>query len=58
MGKKSVNLHGHSHGRLKPLPRQYDVGVDPFSLRSVALEQILQSRKQALSSYGGSTPRR
>jgi calcineurin-like phosphoesterase family protein len=22
MGKKSINLHGHSHGRLKPFPRQ------------------------------------
>ena len=27
MGKGWVNLHGHSHGRLKPLPRQFDVGV-------------------------------
>lgn len=26
MGKKSINLHGHSHGRLKPMPRQFDVG--------------------------------
>jgi calcineurin-like phosphoesterase family protein len=28
MGKWWVNLHGHSHGRLKPMPRQFDVGVD------------------------------
>ncbi|KAK0341513.1 hypothetical protein LTR94_026050, partial [Friedmanniomyces endolithicus] len=24
----SINLHGHSHGKLKPMPRQFDVGVD------------------------------
>lgn len=41
MGKKSINLHGHSHGRLKPLPRQFDVGVDAQELRPVTLEQIL-----------------
>ena len=48
MGKRSINLHGHSHGRLKPVPRQYDVGVDPFSLKPITLEQILQSRRRAL----------
>jgi calcineurin-like phosphoesterase family protein len=41
MGKKSINLHGHSHGRLKPLPRQFDVGVDAQELRPVTLQQIL-----------------
>lgn len=41
MGKKSIDLHGHSHGRLKPLPRQYDVGVDAQGLRPVALEQAV-----------------
>ncbi|WP_209602246.1 metallophosphoesterase family protein [Sinorhizobium kostiense] len=44
MGKKSVNLHGHSHGRLKPMPRQFDVGVDVRSLRPVSLADILNSR--------------
>ncbi|KQT48773.1 hypothetical protein ASG43_07920 [Aureimonas sp. Leaf454] len=44
MGKGSVNLHGHSHGRLKPLPRQYDVGVDAFPFRPVSLSEILASR--------------
>lgn len=38
--RKSVNLHGHSHGALKPLPRQIDVGVDPCGFRPVSLEQI------------------
>jgi calcineurin-like phosphoesterase family protein len=44
MGKKAVNLHGHSHGKLKPLPRQYDVGVDARGLRPVTLSQLLASR--------------
>ncbi|MGL4091151.1 metallophosphoesterase family protein [Agrobacterium cavarae] len=44
MGKKSINLHGHSHGRLKALPRQFDVGVDAQGLRPVTLDVIL-SRK-------------
>ncbi|MCF6368162.1 metallophosphoesterase family protein [Rhizobium halophilum] len=41
MGKRSINLHGHSHGRLKSLPRQFDVGVDARSLRPVLLEELL-----------------
>ncbi|HEY8577899.1 MAG TPA: metallophosphoesterase family protein [Devosia sp.] len=45
MGKKSINLHGHSHGRLTPVPRQFDVGVDPQGLRPRSLEEVLQSRK-------------
>jgi calcineurin-like phosphoesterase family protein len=41
MGKRSINLHGHSHGRLKPLPRQFDVGVDPRQLQPTTLAEIL-----------------
>jgi calcineurin-like phosphoesterase family protein len=41
MGKKSINLHGHSHGRLKRSPRQYDVGVDVWNFRPVTFEQLL-----------------
>ncbi len=37
----AVNLHGHSHGRLKPLPRQYDVGVDARGFRPVPLPALL-----------------
>lgn len=37
----SVNLHGHSHGRLKPLPRQLDVGVDVWDGRPISVEQVL-----------------
>ena len=39
--RKSVNLHGHSHGKLKPMPRQYDVGVDARGFRPVTLAQLL-----------------
>jgi calcineurin-like phosphoesterase family protein len=41
MGKGSVNLHGHSHGRLKPMPRQFDVGVDAWDFRPVRLADII-----------------
>ena len=40
MGKGAINLHGHSHGRLKPLPRQFDVGVDVWDFRPVRLAEI------------------
>jgi calcineurin-like phosphoesterase family protein len=46
MGRKSINLHGHSHGKLKPLPQQYDVGVDAHGLRPVELAEILASRRE------------
>lgn len=44
-GKGSINLHGHSHGRLKPLPRQYDVGVDAQALRPATLAEIIERRR-------------
>ncbi len=37
----AVNLHGHSHGKLKPLARQYDVGVDARGFRPVPLPALL-----------------
>lgn len=40
MAKGALNLHGHSHGRLKPLPRQTDVGVDAWDFRPVAVHQM------------------
>jgi len=46
IGKGAINLHGHSHGRLKPQTRQYDVGVDVWDLRPVTLETILAGRRQ------------
>lgn len=39
--RKSVNLHGHSHGRLKSLPRQVDVGVDCWGFRPASLADVL-----------------
>ena len=45
MGKGWVNLHGHSHGRLKSLPRQFDVGVDVWAFRPVTLREILHDRR-------------
>lgn len=44
MGKGWVNLHGHSHGRLKPQSRQFDVGADVRRFRPVGLAEILGSR--------------
>jgi calcineurin-like phosphoesterase family protein len=40
MAKGALNLHGHSHGRLKPLPRQTDVGVDCWDFRPVAVQRM------------------
>jgi len=39
--KRALNLHGHSHGRLKPMPGQFDVGVDVHAFAPVTLEQIV-----------------
>jgi calcineurin-like phosphoesterase family protein len=40
MAKGALNLHGHSHGRLKPLPRQTDVGVDCWAFRPIRVGQL------------------
>ncbi|KHL24140.1 metallophosphoesterase [Croceibacterium mercuriale] len=42
--KRALNLHGHSHGRLKPIPRQFDVGVDVHGWAPVTLAQLLAGR--------------
>lgn len=47
MGKGSINLHGHSHGKLKPMLRQFDVGVDPRGLRPATLAEILAKGPRA-----------
>lgn len=44
-GRGSVNLHGHSHGRLTPMTRQYDVGVDVQALRPATLDQIIARKR-------------
>ncbi len=39
--KGSLNLHGHSHGRLQPLKHQFDVGVDARSFEPIRLIDLL-----------------
>ena len=46
MGKGWINLHGHCHGRLKPQPRQFDVGVDVWDFRPISLREILARRRR------------
>ena len=46
MGRGAIDLHGHSHGRLAPLPRQVDVGVDLWDFRPITLEEIRTHLKQ------------
>jgi calcineurin-like phosphoesterase family protein len=41
MGKRWVNLHSHSHGRLKPLPHQFEVGIEVWKFRPVQLAELL-----------------
>ena len=43
MAKGALNLHGHSHGRLKPLARQYDVGVDVCDYQPVPLDTFVHT---------------
>lgn len=46
MAKGALNLHGHSHGRLRPLPRQADVGVDAWDFRPVTLATIRMRQRR------------
>ncbi len=46
MARGAINLHGHSHGRLKPMPRQVDVGVDAWAFRPISLADVLASCRQ------------
>jgi calcineurin-like phosphoesterase family protein len=41
MARGAINLHGHSHGRLSPMPRQFDVGVDTRGFRPVGLAGLI-----------------
>ena len=45
MGKGWANLHGHSHGRQRPLPRQFNVGGEVWNYRPVQLAEVLGSMK-------------
>jgi calcineurin-like phosphoesterase family protein len=46
MGRGWIDLHGHSHGKLKPQTRQVDVGVDAWEYRPVTLGQIRAPRRR------------
>ena len=45
--RRALNLHGHSHGRLAPMLRQYDVGVDVHGFAPVTLPHLLASKPRA-----------
>ncbi|AWN44628.1 metallophosphoesterase family protein [Methylobacterium durans] len=49
IGRGALNLHGHSHGQLRPMPKQYDVGVDAQGFAPVTLPAILASRRRSKS---------
>ncbi|ESR23408.1 metallophosphoesterase family protein [Lutibaculum baratangense] len=51
-GKGALNIHGHSHGRLSPISRQYDVGVDAQGYRPVRLEDIMGKRRKKRPGIG------
>lgn len=51
MGRRSINLHGHSHGRLKPMLRQFDVGVDARDLHPATLAEISAKNTRASSRH-------
>jgi calcineurin-like phosphoesterase family protein len=42
MNRGAMNLHGHSHGRLAPLPRQVDVGVYCCDFRPITFRAHLR----------------
>ena len=46
IGRGALNLHGHSHGKLGPMQKQYDVGVDAQGFAPVTLVDILASRRR------------
>lgn len=45
IAKGALNLHGHSHGRLRPQTRQFDVGVDVRDFRPVTLAELKEPRR-------------
>ena len=54
IGRGAVNLHGHSHNKLTPAPKQYDVGVDAQGFRPVTFPEVLASRKRGGRKAGAS----
>ena len=39
--RRAIDVHGHSHGKLKPMLRQFDVGVDARGFRPTSLAALL-----------------
>ena len=56
MHRRALNLHGHSHGQLKPQPRQIDVGVDVWNFRPVTLAELTVPRQRRKTAPEGETP--
>ena len=50
-----LNLHGHSHGRLAPMARQHDVGVDCRGFRPVTLASLRVRRRKGVPGLGADT---
>ena len=44
-----LDLHGHSHGRLKPVARQFDVGVDAQGFSPTTVEELVRGRYRIAS---------
>ena len=53
IGRGALNLHGHSHGRLAPPPRQVDVGVDRWDFRPITLAEIRVHLRRRGAAGGG-----
>jgi calcineurin-like phosphoesterase family protein len=43
--RRVINLHGHSHGKLKPMLRQFDVGVDVHGFAPITLPRLLSPER-------------
>ena len=56
IGRGSLDLHGHSHGMLTPMTRQYDVGVDVQELRPATLDQIIARKRRRKPLAGSKNP--
>ena len=57
MHKGAWNLHGHSHGRLSPLARQADVGVDVWAFEPIPLERVLTGKRPQAATDSSSRAR-
>jgi len=47
----SWQLHAHHHGRLQPVGKQYDVGVDNNNLFPISLDQIIEIMKKSPDNF-------